>query len=190
MLLTTQDRQDAIERLEQIEANIAEVRRIAGWPAHEATRPRFYRGNCWFSLTYSDISFRYTEAEIRPLEFASRFMLEIAHQFETNLKRLHYLVEHGVDPILLNTVDAHLEISSVNRGKLFTLLLTPNDPNRLNSLDGKQVHWLAQYDLAGEWDPLTCTYIKNSEVLTVPLPDLAEKIVHTFNDALVKHLPP
>jgi len=187
MLLTSQSRAEAIDRLKKIEDDIAEVRRISGWPEYEAARPRFRYGNYRFNLTYSTTSFGYAEAEIHPLELASHFMLEIAHEFESNLKELHTLVEHELDPVLLDVADVHLDLG---RGKLFTFLLTPNNPDILQAPDRETVHWLAQYELAGEWDFLTCTYIKNSEVLTVPLPDLAVKIARIFNDVLANNLTP
>ena len=183
--MTTNNRDNIIARLKEVESKIAEVRRICGWPEHEATRPRFSYGDKRFKLTNSNSLFRYTEAEIRPYELASRFMLELAYEFRDSLTDLHILVERSLDPALLTAADVHLDLA---RGRLFTFLLTPNNPDapRYN----EAIHWLAQYELAGEWDYLTCVYLKNSEVLTVPLSDLAEKIAKTFNEVMINNLEP
>ena len=175
-------RADYLARLKAVEANIAEVRHICGWPDHEANRPRFHYGEKRFKLANSNTFFYYTEAEIRPFELDARFMLEIAHDFQDNLKRLHFLVEQALDAVLLNVADAHLDLG---RGKLYTFLLAPNDSSAYPDL-----HWLAQYELAGEWDPLTCVYLKNSEVLTVSLAELALKIADHFNRVMMDNLEP
>lgn len=181
------NRESFVERLHHIEDNIAEVRRLCGWPDHAAREPRFVYGGTSFCIRHVSGMWEYTPASINPLELQVEYMLELAREFQTNLEQLRTLVEESLDQLLLNAADVHLEC---RRGKLFTLLLAPNDPGVLLTPDRETIHWLAQYELSGEYDYLTCTYLQNSEVLSVPLPKLALKIAKEFNEVMQMNLTP
>ncbi|MBQ6130516.1 hypothetical protein IJI72_02415 [Candidatus Saccharibacteria bacterium] len=185
--IVSQEHVPILNRLRHVEDDIAEVRRLCGWPDHAAREPRFVYGKTAFHIRHISGVREYTSASVEPLELQVEYMLELAQELRDNLELLQTLVEKSLDPLLLTAADAHLE---VRRGKLFTLLLTPNNPAALQTPDRETIHWLAQHELAGDYDYLTCVYLQNSEALSVPLPKLALKIAQEFNEVMTENLTP